>query len=233
MNVQAAQTTIAVAANFTAAAQDLIRQFENTSPHHVKASFASTGKLYSQIEHGAPYAIFLAADSRRPLLAERSGTGVTGTRFTYARGKLVLWSAEPATFTDGKAYLSGLQYARLAIANPKTAPYGLAAQQVLEHLHLWQRIQPRLVRGDSITQAHQFVASGNARAGFIALSQLKGRNGSGCDCWIITDDLYQPINQQAILLRKGEHNQAALAFMVFLHSSTAQSIITAYGYGVE
>ena len=233
LNVQAAQTIIAVAANFTAAAQDLIRQFEQTSSHRVKASFASTGKLYSQIEHGAPFEIFLAADSYRPTLVENSGAGISGTRFTYARGKLVLWSPIPETFTDGKAYLTTLHYDRLAIANPKTAPYGLAAQQVLEHLQLWQRVLPRLVRGDSITQTYQFVASGNVPAGFIALSQLMGHGVSEHNYWLIPDDLYEPIDQQAILLHIGEHNPAAIAFMAFLHSSAAKSIITAFGYGVE
>jgi len=233
LHVEAAQTTIAVAANFTVAARDLIRQFEQTSPHQVKASFASTGKLYAQIEHGAPFEIFLAADARRPMLTEESGTGIQGTRFTYARGKLVLWSNGTATITDGKAYLSGLQYDRLAIANPKTAPYGLAAQQVLEHLQLWDQIQSRLIRGDSITQTYQFVASGNVQAGFIALSQLKGATVPENDYWLVPDDLYEPIDQQAILLRNGEHNPAAIAFMAFLHSSTAKSIIAEFGYGVD
>jgi len=233
MDVPAAQTTIAVAANFTAATRELIRQFEHNSPHRVRASFASTGKLFSQIERGAPFEVFLAADEKHPILMENNGVGIKGSRFTYARGKLVLWSPVRTSFAVSKTYLTRLDFARLAIANPKAAPYGLAAQQVLEHLGLWNKVQPRLIRGDSITQAYQFIASGNVPAGFIALSQLKGRAIPADDYWIIADELYEPINQQAILLRNGEENPAAREFMEFLHSRTAKAIIAAFGYGVD
>lgn len=225
--------SVAVAANFTDATRDIVPLFEQATGHTVKVSFGSTGKLYSQIEHGAPFEVFLAADMRRPEKAEKEGLAVAGSRFTYARGKLVMWSAESGLFEDGEQYVKQGDYARAAIANPKTAPYGLAAQQVLERLGVWDAQQSKLVRGDSIAQTFQFVATHNAKVGFVAYSQVKGWPGEPGSLWVIPDNYYQPIEQQAVLLKKGEDNPAAKAFLEFLQGKAATAVIESYGYGVE
>jgi molybdate transport system substrate-binding protein len=232
-SARADEVLIAVAANFTDATRDLLPLFESQTGHTAQASFGSTGKLYAQITHGAPFEVFLAADAARPLLAESDGWAVPGTRFTYATGQLVLWSAQEELFADGEAYLKGLTYSRLAIANPRTAPYGLAAQEVLEHLEIWDQVKDRLVQGDSIAQTFQFVATENAQVGFVARSQVLAWENEGGSSWIVPQDFHAPIGQQAVLLNKGEDNPAARAFMSFLSSSSARDIITGYGYGVE
>lgn len=231
----AGEVTLGVAANFTDTTRDLIKRFEADTGHRVLASFGSTGKLYAQIRNGAPFDVFMAADARRPQLIEQAGAGVAGSRFTYARGKLALWSPAAGAFSNGENYLENQPFARLAMANPKTAPYGLAARQVLAHLGLWQPLQPKLVRGDSIAQAFQFVVSGNAQAGFVARSQViaweadlaPSERGS---LWEIPQRLYQPIDQQVILLERGAGNDAARSWMAFLQSETAMAIIRDYGY---
>ncbi len=232
-SAQAEEILIAVAANFTDAARDLLPLFENTTGHAAKASFGSTGKLYAQIAHGAPFAVFLAADAARPAKAEEEGWAVPGSRFTYATGQLVLWSALEELFADGEAYLRGLTFSRLAIANPRTAPYGLAAQQVLESLDIWDQVKDRLVQGDSIAQTFQFVATENAQVGFVALSQvLAWKDGPGSR-WVVPRSFHAPIAQQAVLLNKGKDNAAAHAFLSFLSTPAARAIITGHGYGVE
>lgn len=228
--VSATEVSLGVAANFTDTTRELIQAFEASTDHTVSASFGSTGKLYAQIRNGAPYHVFMAADVQRPERIEQEGAGVPGTRFTYARGKLVLWSPEPDAFDSPQAYLAGGDFQRLAIANPKTAPYGLAAQQVLQALELWQPLQPRLVRGDSIAQAFQFVATGNARAGFVALSQVRAWPEQNGRSWPVPQRLYQPIEQQAILLSQGANNDAARAWLAFLQTGTAHDIIRRFGY---
>jgi len=230
---QAAELHIAVAANFTDATRDLIPLFEKATGHTVKASFGSTGKLYAQIEHGAPFQVFLAADSKRPQKAEAEGLAVPGSRFTYARGKLVLWSAKSGTFTDGEAYLKSLSFKRAAMANPKTAPYGLAAQQVMQHIGVWEKAKQKMVRGDSIAQTFQFVATGNTEAGFVAYSQVKAWKQGGGSLWVIPADYYAPIEQQAVLLQKGKDDPAARAFLKFLQSPAAHKVIEGYGYGLN
>jgi molybdate transport system substrate-binding protein len=227
------EVRVAVAANFTGAAKDIAARFEKHTGHRVKLSFGSTGKLFTQIENGAPFDVFLAADSRRPAKAEDEGLAVADTRFTYARGKLVLWSQKAGLFEDGEAYLKTERFPRAAIANPKTAPYGLAAEQVLEHLGLWDDVQGKLVRGDSIAQTFQFVATGNAEIGFVAYSQImkwKDPNGS---LWIIPANYYAPVEQQAVLLNRGANNPAAREFIEFLRGAAARSVIEGFGYGVE
>jgi molybdate transport system substrate-binding protein len=224
---------IAVAANFTDATRDLIPLFEKASGHKVKASFGSTGKLYAQIEHGAPFEVFLAADSKRPQKAEAAGLAVPGSRFTYARGKLVLWSAGADTFQNGEAYLKSLSFKRAAMANPRTAPYGLAAQQVMQHLGIWERARKKMVRGDSIAQTFQFVATGNTEAGFVAYSQVKAWHKPSGSLWVIPDGDYAPIEQQAVLLQKGKASAAAKAFLAFLKSDAAHKVIEGYGYGLK
>ena len=226
----AGEVSLGVAANFTDTTRELAKQFEVKTGHTVSASFGSTGKLYAQIRNGAPFDVFMAADARRPALIEKSQAGVPNTRFTYARGKLVLWSPTPDAFGDAESYLARQTFARLAMANPKTAPYGLAAQQVLEHLGHWTTLQAKLVRGDSIAQTFQFVVSRNAQAGFVALSQVTSWDEKEGTLWNVPQDYYQPIDQQAILLTRGASNEAALAWMDFLKSNTAIATIRGYGY---
>ena len=226
----AGEVSLGVAANFTDTTRALSARFEADTGHRVSASFGSTGKLYAQIRHGAPYDVFMAADALRPSLLEREGAAVAGTRFTYARGRLVLWSPVPSAFENAESYLARQPFARLAIANPKTAPYGLAAQQVLEHLGHWQDLQPKLVRGDSIAQTFQFVVSRNAQAGFVALSQVQAWQAESGSQWLVPQAYYQPIDQQVILLNRGAGNDAALAWMDFLKSEPARAIIRGTGY---
>ncbi|WP_240339509.1 molybdate ABC transporter substrate-binding protein [Marinobacter sp. BW6] len=229
----AGDVSIGIAANFTDAARELAKQFEAETGHTVSASFGSTGKLYAQIRNGAPFDVFMAADERRPALIEAEQAGVPTTRFTYARGKLALWSPASNVFDDAERYLAQQSFARLAIANPKTAPYGLAAKQVLERLDHWQTLQGKLVRGDSIAQTFQFVASRNAQAGFLALSQVKSWTGEEGTLWHVPEAYYQPIDQQVILLNRGADNQAAVAWINFLKSDTAIAIIRDYGYDTD
>jgi len=232
-SLYAADVLVAVAANFTDAARHIAPLFEQASGHRMRISYGSTGKLYAQIENGAPFHVFLAADSRRPALAEKQGLAVPGSRFVYARGKLVLWSSQPGLFERGEDYLRRAEFRRLAIANPETAPYGLAAQQVMQRLGLWSTLQDRLVRGESIAQTFQFVATGNAPLGFVAGSQLKSWSGRPGSLWEIPQDYYAPIEQAAVLLKKGADNPAATAFMAFLHSDAARAVIRDYGYDID
>jgi molybdate transport system substrate-binding protein len=229
----AAEVSVAVAANFTDATREIVPLFEKATGHTVKASFGSTGKLYSQIENGAPFEVFLAADTKRPIKAEKEGLAVPGKRFVYAKGKLVLWSAKKDLFHAGESYLKKGHFAHLALANPKTAPYGLAAQQVMEHLGLWSTLQAKLVQGDSIAQTFQFVATGNAQAGFVAYSQVKAWKGAGGSAWVIPAAYYKSIDQAAVLLKKGASNPAAQAFLDFLKSDAARKVIEGFGYGVD
>lgn len=232
-SARAEHVLVAVAANFTDAARDIASSFERASGHTIKVSFGSTGKLFSQIDNGAPFEVFLAADSDRPRKAEKEGLAVPGTRFSYAQGKLVLWSAAPEAFEDGERYLKEASFARAAIANPKTAPYGKAAKQVMEHLGIWDKVQARLVRGESIAQTFQFTATSNAKVGFVAYSQVKSWKSDAGSLWKIPESYYSPIAQHAVLLIKGQTNPAALAFLEFLKGPEARAIITGYGYSVE
>jgi molybdate transport system substrate-binding protein len=231
--VQAEEVKIAVAANFTDATREVAPLFEKATGHTPIISYGSTGKLYSQIEHGAPFELFLAADTKRPIKAEQEGLAVPDTRFIYAKGKLVLWSVKPGLFESGERYLKRGAFEHLALANPKTAPYGLAAEQVMQHLGVLEQLTPKLVKGDSIAQTFQFAVTGNANAAFVALAQIKGWQGDKGSLWEIPDDYYAPIEQAAVLLKKGEHNPAAIAYLEFLKSDAAREVIERYGYGVE
>lgn len=226
----AGEARVAVAANFETAAQALGRAFEARSADRVEFSFGATGALYAQIVNGAPFDAFFAADIERPRkLVERDLTTDDG-RFTYALGRLVLWSKQSGLVDGEGAVLRGDGFKHLAIANPKLAPYGRAAQQTLAHMGLWQALQPRLVRGQSIAQAHRYVASGNAELGFVALSQVTRPDlpevGSR---WRVPAELYQPIEQQAVLLSDAP---AATAFAAFSRSDIGRRIIRAHGYGL-
>lgn len=231
--LMAAELRIAVASNFTDAIRNLVPLFEQSSGHQVKVSLGSTGKLFSQIVHGAPFEVFLAADAKRPEKAEREGLAITGSRFTYAIGKLVLWSAKKDQFGDGEAYLKSNQFTRAAIANPKTAPYGLAARQAMQKMEVWQNSRKKLVRGENIAQTFQFAATGNAEIGFVAYSQIKAWKKFPGSTWLIPEDYYAPIAQQAVLLKKGSTNPAAHDFIQFLKSAKVKELITSFGYGVE
>lgn len=223
------EVKVAVAANFTAAMKEIAEAFEAETGHTALLSFGSTGKLYTQIIHGAPFEVFLAADQVRPQRLEDEGKA--RGRFTYATGKLVLWSKLPDYVdAEGKVLAEG-DFNRLAIANPKTAPYGAAALEVLSKLELDKKLMPKLVRGDSITQTHQFVASGNAQLGFVALAQVVLR--SDRSSWKVPQALYTPIRQDAVLLKTGDDNPAAVALIGFLKSSQVQSIVGQFGYGTD
>ncbi|MBF0184818.1 MAG: molybdate ABC transporter substrate-binding protein [Magnetococcales bacterium] len=229
---RAETVSIAVAANFTAPAKKLAELFSQESGHQTRLSFASTGKLYSQIHNGAPYAVLLAADAETPVRLAEEGLANGGSRFTYALGKLVLWSAKSGYVDTQGSCLQQGNFAHLAIADPKLAPYGRAAQQSLQALGLYERLQAKLVQGENIAQTQQFVASGNAELGFVSLSQLL-RDGQliAGSAWIIPEHLYQEIRQDAILLHNGQANPAATAWLAFLRSDKAHSVIRSFGYG--
>lgn len=226
----AAEIRLAVASNFANAITTLAERFESNTGHKVTLIFGSTGKHYAQIKHGAPFDAFFAADVRRPERLEKEGVAVPGSRFTYAVGKLVLWSPKPG-YVDAQAQvLEQKQFHYLAIANPELAPYGKAAQQVLQARGLWDGLQGHIVRGENISQAFQFVKSGNAELGFVAYSQVKRPEqpfeGS---FWKVPQVLYTPIEQQAVLLKE---SKAARAFLLFMQTGEALKIIHEYGYDV-
>ena len=222
---------VAVAANFTAPMQKIAAAFAADTGHKAELSFGATGKFYAQITHGAPFQVLLAADDTTPARLEREGQAVANTRFTYAVGTLVLWSAQPGYVDAQGAVLKTGDFKHLALANPKLAPYGLAATQVLDKLGLTAQLQPRFVQGENIAQTFQFVATGNAPLGFVALSQVmedgKIRTGSA---WRVPAHLHDPIRQDAVLLLPGKDSAAARALMNYLRSDRARAIIQAYGY---
>lgn len=234
-SVLAGEVTVAVASNFLSPFKQLVPVFQKQSGHAVRTVSGSTGKLYAQITHGAPFDVFLAADSERPRLLEENGQTVAGTRFTYARGKIVLWSADPRRITtDGKNVLRQQNFKHLALANPKTAPYGKAAVTALQRLDLWQSISPAVVQGENIGQTFHFVATGNAEVGFVALSQvLDPRWKDKGSRWIVPEHLYDAIDQDAVLLKRGQSQPAAKALLQFLKSEPARKMIQSYGYGLK
>lgn len=227
----AAETQVAVAANFTEPAKEIAAAFARATGHKAVLSFGSSGQFYAQMAHGAPYEVFLSADAERPQKAEQEGLGVPGTRFTYAVGQLVLYSTTPGLVDEGGAVLKGGRFAKLAIADPAAAPYGAAAVQTLQRLGVYAQVKPKIVQGSSITQAYQFVASGAAELGFVALSQVIGRPGGSR--WLVPEADHRPIDQQAILLFAGQKNPAAAAFLKFLKGPEALTIIKRYGYAVR
>ncbi len=223
---------IAVASNFLAPARALAERFEADTGQVVKISAGSTGKLYAQIVNGAPYDLFFAANAREPERLEREGLTVAGSRFTYALGRLVLWSPAIEDLGDvGEGWLKAGQYRRLSLANPNTAPYGAAGVSVLQHLGINPGNRARLVRGENVSQAYQFVASGNVDAGFVALSQVT-TEGTG-SYWQVPESYYPPIRQQAVWLKRAEHRQQAGAFLEWLRTPQTTALIRRFGYGVE
>lgn len=220
---------VAVATNFAPTCRTLADAFTAATKHPVVISDGSSGKLFAQIENGAPFEVLLSADAERPRKLEEGKHAVAGSRFAYAIGRLALWSARDG-FVTGEAVLRGDTFQHLAIANPELAPYGAAAREVLQHLGLWDRLAPKLVRGEDIGQTFQFISTGNAELGFVALSQLTADKGGSR--WLVPTDLYAPIEQQAVLLMPGKDDPAARAFLDFLKSETARARIEAAGYGV-
>lgn len=225
--LQAAEVRVAVAANFIDAAKEIGAAFEAETGHRAVLSFASTGQLFTQIAAGAPFDVFLAADRDRPHRAVADGLADPDHRFTYAYGRLVLYSREP-DLVVGPETLARDPVGRLAIANPATAPYGFAAVQVLERLGQWERYATSVVRGTSIAQTYQFVATGNAELGFVSASQLADRTGGSR--WPVPDDLHDPIAQDAVLLTSAADREAALAFLAFLKGPRAAAIVERFGY---
>ena len=222
---------VAVAANFSAPMKQLAAQFERATGHQALLSFGATATLYGQIHNGAPFDLLLAADALRPSLLEQEGLGVPGKRFTYATGRLALWSARADVVDAQGEVLRRGDFKRLAVASGALAPYGEAAMQVLDKLGLRERLADRLVTGESIGQAYAFVATGNAELGLVALSQLlengKLRSGS---VWIVPQALHQPLHQDAVLLMRARDKPAAHALFRFLSSSQTQRLIRSYGY---
>jgi len=225
--VSAAAVRAAVAANFAGTLKELARGFEAETGHRVQISSGSTGKHYAQIRNGAAFDVFLAADSIRPARLESEGVGVAGSRFTYAVGRLALWVPGSRPPAAPEEYLGTADIRRLAIANPRLAPYGQAAREALEAWQLWVPMQPRLVLGENAAQAFQFVATGNAPVGLVALSHLRAAGVPDTAFRLVPDGLHQPIRQQALLLRSGV---AAEAFLQYLQGDGAVSLIRAAGY---
>ena len=222
---------VAVAANFTAPMQKIAAEFEKDTGHKAQLAFGATGKFYAQIKNGAPFEILLAADDMTPNKLEKEGLGIANSRFTYAIGKLVLWSSKPG-FVDAQGdVLKKGNFKHLSIANPKLAPYGAAAIETLTALNLLDAIEPKFVQGENIAQTHQFVATGNAELGFVALSQVmkdgKISEGSG---WIVPSNLHRAIRQDAVLLANGKDKPAAAALLKYLSSDKAKVLIKSYGY---
>ena len=227
----AGDVQVAVAANFTEPAKDIAVAFEKKTGHHVVMSFGPSGGFYSQIQQGAPFEVFLSADAERPTKLEAENLGVKGSRFVYAYGKLVLWSATPGFVDDKGAVLARGKFQHIAIADPAAAPYGTAAVETMKKLSLYDTLAPKVVKGSSIAQAYGFVDTGSAELGFVALSQVfKTNKGSR---WVVPAADYTPIDQQAILLNPGANDPAAKAFITFLKSTDAVKIIKSYGYEVK
>lgn len=224
---------VAVAANFASPFQQISKGFSAATGHQLVVSTGSTGKLHAQVRNGAPFALLIAADDETPAKLIAEGLAVQGSSFTYAMGRLVLWSAKPG-YVDAKGdVLKQADFKHLALANPKLAPYGVAAVEVLAKLGLTDKLRSRLVQGENIAQAHQFVATGNAELGFVALSQVavpgKPQTGSA---WVVPTELYAPIRQNAVLLKKGANQAAAQALLSYLRSDAAKAVIRHWGYGL-
>ncbi len=230
----AAEIRVAVASNFLLPIKSLARAYEQQSGDELIISAGSTGKLYAQIINGAPYDLFLAANSREPLRLEKEGYAVRGSRFTYARGKLALWNPngtrKQGSFQD---VLVTEDYRRLALANPVTAPYGAAAMSVLEKLKLDKTKRVKLLRGENVSQAYQFVATGAADLGFVALSQLQAKGIPQEQFWIIDESLHEPILQQAVILTRAREKEATQRFLEFLKSEKGRGMIESFGYGLN
>lgn len=225
------EANAAVASNFTITMRQLVKDFEANSLHTMRVSYGSSGKIYAQIMNGAPFHLFLSADQEKPIELISHGAAIENSRFTYATGALSLWTQSPGLKSNAEVLTQAENKYRLAIANPKLAPYGRAAQQVIDKLRLDKSDKVKLIYGENIAQTFQFVSTRNAQYGLVANAQLKLLdNISPEQVWPIPAHLHQAIKQDAVLLKRGQDNQAALAFMDFLRSSKAQDIIASHGY---
>ena len=229
-SAEAAKTHVAVAANFTEPAREIAARFREKTGHEAVLIFGASGAFFTQITHEAPFEVFLSADEERPRLAVEKGFAVPESRFTYAIGKLVLWS-RVLDVTDGKATLSAGKFSKLAIANPNSAPYGAAAVETMKALGVFDALQRKLVRGNSISQTFQFVDTRNAELGFVALAQLHGVTAG--TRWLVPENLHSPIRQDAVLLKRGANDEASKAFMAFLKEPEVRTIIESFGYSIE
>lgn len=230
LNAQADEISVAVAANFTAPMQKIAAEFEKDTGHKVVSSFGATGKFYAQIKNGAPFEVLLAADDETPAKLIKENAAVPGSQFTYAIGKLVLWSAKPAIVDAAGDVLKNGGFDHLAIANPKVAPYGVAAVETMKALGVYDKVQPKIVTGESIAQTYQFISSGNAMLGFIALSQVLKDGKIEGSAWVVPAKLYTPIRQDGVILDKGKGKPAAEALLKYLKSDKAKAVITSFGY---
>ena len=227
---EAAQTHVAVAANFTEPAKEIAELFKQKTGHEAVLIFGASGAFYTQITHGAPFEVFLSADAERPKMAVDNGYAVPDSLFTYAIGRLVLWS-RVIDVTNGEAALKAGNFLKLSIANPVAAPYGTAAVETMKALGVYDALQPKIVQGNSIAQAFQFVDTRNAEVGFVALAQIYGvTDGTR---WEVPLKLHAPIFQDAVLLKTGANSEASKAFLAFLKSPEARAIITKFGYVLE
>ena len=229
--VWAAEVRVAVAANFAGPMKDIAAVFESQTGHKLLLTPGASGKFYAQITNGAPFDVFLSADDETPQKLEKVGKTVQGSRFTYAVGRLILWSPKDNGVADGIDILKKGDFRFLAIANPRVAPYGIAAVQTMQKIGVLSKLEPKVVQGENISQTHQFVTSGNADLGFVALSQVwqngKLKSGSG---WLVPETYHDALRQDAVLLEAGKQSEAAQALMNFLKSEKAREIMTAYGY---
>ena len=231
LSAWADEVSVAVAANFTAPMQKIAIEFEKDTGHKLAAAFGATGKFYAQIKNGAPFEVLLAADDETPTRLIKENAAVAGSQFTYAIGKLVLWSAKPAVVDGAGEVLKNAGFDHLAMANPKLAPYGAAAVEVMKTLGIYDNWQPKIVTGESIAQTYQFIRSGNALLGFVALSQVLNEGKIDGSAWMIPAKLHTPIRQDAVMLAKGSGKPAAEALLKYLKTDKAKAIISAFGYG--
>jgi len=231
MTVLAAEVPVAVAANFSAPMKIIAQDFERDTGHKARLTFGATGQFYAQIRNGAPFAVLLSADDATPIKLEKEGLGVIGSRFTYATGKLVLWSKKPGLVDAQADVLRNSPFDKIAVANPKLSPYGAAAMETLDTMGLRERIRPKTVEGSNIAQTFQFVASENAALGFVALSQVV-ENGTIKEgsAWIVPASMHAPIKQDAVLLSAGRDSPAAAALLKYLQGDKAKAVIRAFGY---
>jgi molybdate transport system substrate-binding protein len=234
-SASAAMTLVAVASDFNKPMTEIAEAFKKATGHEAKLSFGSSGKFFSQIQNGGPFEVYLSASEHYPLELEKSGHAVAGSHFVFAIGKLVLWSARTDLIDGSAKILETDSFQYLAIANPEHAPYGIRAVEVMKNLGIFEKLQPRLVYGENIAQTFQFVSTGNADLGFVALAQVidvdNGRIGSGSG-WLVPDTLHGPFRQMAVLLKTGTDNPASHALLEFLKSPPALAIIKKYGFGL-
>ena len=226
----AEEVSVAVAANFAAPMQRIAPEFERETGHKIVSSFGSTGKFYAQVKNGAPFEVLLSADDETPTRLTAENLAMASTQFTYAVGKLVLWSAKPAVVDAAGEVLKKGNFEHIALADPKLAPYGAAALQAMKALDVHEALTTKIVTAENISQSYQFVGSGNALLGFVALSQVLKDGKIEGSAWLVPASLYEPFRQDAVILEKGKGKPAALALMKFLKGDKAKTVIRSYGY---